>query len=387
MVTKRYKNKAAVYILMVLSCVLLSGCGDKSSQGPDKTAEPVIQGDFHVGGNSLEKNTVVNLGNHIVAYFADPDKLPKSYQEHQYLAIQDLEEGSITYIPMVEGTILDISAADDFHLYIKYKDEMNHVQEMMLPICLANGKNVEKVRLVKEKVVAALPIADYTLPEKVWDHIISMDGKNYEVVFERIGILYDGIGEFDFLADYRLTVKEENGNIIQELIFVNYPVWYEEVCWIEDIGKDGGFDIIFCTDTPVRTKTKMLFLIWNKKRQQYVRQELPEEYVDYAMWHKELGMVLLPTKIYTVCNGRLEIYAEVIEEEQPEHCFRVIFYEDGKIVQENVSKEKPWWNSDNIFYRGNIDNYPLYPDVGWEWEYEQLLDTGGMVHKLKKTEH
>ena len=103
----------------------------------------------------------------------------------------------------------------------------------------------------------------------------------YEVAFERISPVYDlGLITGGLYADYCLTVKDENKDVIHKVEIINYPIVYEEVHWLIDVSEDGFKDIViaFSNDWGMDGQsglTRLLTLVWNQETQTYEKTIFP----------------------------------------------------------------------------------------------------------------
>ncbi len=397
-----YKKIISLGILTI-ACAGMSGCGKE--QGMSE-AEGYAETAFATEG-------IMDLGNHRVAYLVTAEETTdwlRGYSsEQQHFAIQDLDYGGILYAPAMEGAIWDISVEDSANLRIRYKDDADNTQEVQIPICLAKGEDVVEIEEADRKVITSVSNTGSALPEQIWEDVISLNGEKCEIIFERTSVPYKVFSDlFPFWADYRLTVRDEEKNILQELTLVNYPIAYEEIHWIEDIGGDGCPDIIFCTDCQPSRDTRLCFLIWDKETQRYVCRNLPQKYVGSPIWAKDSDMVLfweegsnpwiINRKAYVFNQGEWVLYGELRpenDEEPPaftdgyqkeiyykelDYYYRELFYKNGKVTQETVWEESPYTDLNSIWYRDNKENQELYDNTGWG-TVEVELSTGEMTFK------
>ncbi len=255
---------------------------------------------------------------------------------------------------------------------------------------------------IAKKGIDIIGLKEVFLPKQIWKEVICIGGLNHEVTFERTSLPYES--EFSDVygerADYRIRFKNIEKNIVYEQLFSNYLMMNESVYWMHDISNDGISDIIMCSDYEVGQRnryTKLLFFIWNSEEEVYELKLLNEEYVDSPIWNEGLGVIMFfeegfnrwvnNLKAYIYIDGNWELYAEVIadsenkdthglqdgykEEEyykEMNYFHREIFYENGKVVSENISDEINWWNENSIWYIRDKQDIHLIPSEGWKLE-------------------
>ena len=342
----------------------------------------------------LSEDNVYDLGGHVVAYLVN-DKV-QGY-ENNWLVIDDLEKGKRIYLPNSFPKILDIEIRDFINIYIKYEDSQNgYIQEEIIPVVVNQDDDILEIYPSEEKVMIESPLPSLVLPKTVWEETISYGNNIYKVAFERIGLAYD-IGSIIYgsFADYRLIVKDEEGNIISSQVFAGYPITHEEVYWLKDISGDGFPDVIMCTfymEGPDRF-TDLYFLIWNTEKLTYELKTLPwNKSMSIPVWNEELSAIIfayinddINMKMYTYEDEEWRLYGELIKEYETETedndieiSFSEFFYADDQVRKNNIKivspdQDMPWNDEDSVWCKYNNQNYLLFPGSGdWNTIHEEL---------------
>ena len=383
------KKELIIFFGAIVIICCLAGCRDTKYEDEKK--------DYC---SFFSENDVICLGNYLVAYLVDGENILETKKEDNYLIIQDLINGDKLYIPNKFEKILDISI-DDAGINIKYSSDST-CEEVSVPIYFSDVEaNAWEVNSVNEKIILDIQTENFLSPGVIWSEFVENEGK-YIITFERTSIPYSHIYSeiYGMMADYKLTVKNENDNTIWERRVTNYPIQYEEVYWIKDISKDGYPDIIFCTDyigqpTP---NTRLDFWIWNSKKEEFELMNLPVKYMLMPIWNERLSTLMFfeegfnhyvdDMKMYSFDEEEWKLYSEVITDTQSdEKCvfkngfeeekyykeldyfWREVFYKDEQIIAENLLENAPWWDENSIWYRDNDENEPLYPERMWKREH------------------
>ena len=394
------KKKIKFFPLIILICCLV-GCNHKNNERDREYSDCLFM-----------ENNVIDLGNYLVAYAVSGKNTHWAKEENNYIVIQNLITGDNIYIPNDFGKIFDINVTDDSGIKIIYSNR-NTIEEISIPIHFADiDDNMWEVDAESEKIILNVRAEYNLLPEVIWSETIENEEK-YDMTFERTSLLYSNVypeisGE---RADYRLTVRDKNGNMIWEQKIINYPVLYEEVHWIKDISGDGYPDIILCTDyiSQPSANTRLNFWVWNAKNRIYEMKSLPDAYVMMPIWNESLSTLMyfqegfnpyvIDMKMFTLAEEEWELYAEirtcseqetmpVFENEYQREVYykeldyiqKEIFYENGEAVAESDTEGGPWWDENSIWYRDSKENEHFYPEGKWKRE-DVTLNTGEVISK------
>lgn len=394
------KKKFKFFPLIILICCLV-GCNHKNNERDREYSDCLFM-----------ENNVIDLGNYLVAYAVSGKNTHWAKEENNYIVIQNLITGDNIYIPNDFGKIFDINVTDDSGIKIIYSNR-NTIEEISIPIHFADiDDNMWEVDAESEKIILNVRAEYNLLPEVIWSETIENEEK-YDMTFERTSLLYSNVypeisGE---RADYRLTVRDKNGNMIWEQKIINYPVLYEEVHWIKDISGDGYPDIILCTDyiSQPSANTRLNFWVWNAKNRIYEMKSLPDAYVMMPIWNESLSTLMyfqegfnpyvIDMKMFTLAEEEWELYAEirtcseqetmpVFENEYQREVYykeldyiqKEIFYENGEAVAESDTEGGPWWDENSIWYRDSKENEHFYPEGKWKRE-DVTLNTGEVISK------
>ena len=394
------KKKFKFFPLIILICCLV-GCNHKNNERDREYSDCLFM-----------ENNVIDLGNYLVAYAVSGKNTHWAKEENNYIVIQNLITGDNIYIPNDFGKIFDINVTDDSGIKIIYSNR-NTIEEISIPIHFADiDDNMWEVDAESEKIILNVRAEYNLLPEVKLSETIENEEK-YDMTFERTSLLYSNVypeisGE---RADYRLTVRDKNGNMIWEQKIINYPVLYEEVHWIKDISGDGYPDIILCTDyiSQPSANTRLNFWVWNAKNRIYEMKSLPDAYVMMPIWNESLSTLMyfqegfnpyvIDMKMFTLAEEEWELYAEirtcseqetmpVFENEYQREVYykeldyiqKEIFYENGEAVAESDTEGGPWWDENSIWYRDSKENEHFYPEGKWKRE-DVTLNTGEVISK------
>ncbi len=365
----------------------------------------------------LENRIILKSDNEFEFYRTDSEEMNCDYVGN-YIAVHDLKDDFYLYLPDSYEIILDIKA-EESGIVITYANRPDYsIRKVEVPICFPArmeglmettwSRYDEKSRWSwsdRRVVWSGEEVLEDTLPalpQKVWQIEILMGNKTCEIMFERFSPIYRRLfyeaGD-GYRADYRFTIRDEDGGIICEQMFMDFPVQFEETYWIADFSGDGFADIAFCTALNYGTSysnTYFCTLIWNVQKNCYEKKDLPEAEADsyftsgYPLWNEDLHvlMVIVGTdkwksaiyEMYSFRNGewvrirRLETaYSETEfyempgeEELYPEVIgYWELFYTDGKEKGKNFIEHA--FREDSVWSKNNKKNWKLYPDYP-EWE-------------------
>ena len=359
--------------------------------------------------NILTDRNVIDLGNHIIAYFTSSDIYGYSLKG-EYLAIHDLVGNKVLYLPDVYEEVYDMAIEENEGIFISYSGaEENSIQEVHIPVQFPIQTNtvyeINPINPMGMKMLTELKgdirACVEKLPKLIWKENTVWEGRTYEITFERTSPVYlnPQSASGRTYADYCLTVKDEEDNIVSEQILVNYAVAYEEVYWFTDFSGDGFPDIAFCTnyEDSRETYVHLEFMIWNAETEEYEAKPLPVRSIGKTTWNETQSSVILFHKgdeyvdlgMYSFRDGDWELVGELIpvyDEENVDEdgdllCigWKEIFYENGEAVEENsiIREEKdtsPWFDEESIWSWYNRENSTLYPGhPSTEWGIIEVM--------------
>ncbi|MDE6675390.1 MAG: hypothetical protein K2K19_11380, partial [Acetatifactor sp.] len=287
-----------------------SGAGEDISREDYGSQEPGDQEDARsdelAAGDIFFEVSVYETDNRFAVYRTNDREMDCDY-EGDYLAVQDLESGDIIYLPDSYGRILDVKV-ESGGVQVRYADrEETEIHEERIPICFSAREEsidiypyCEKKVLVQREEGLALELEE--LPRLVWRDNVSSGEESYELVFERVSPGYRKlfVEAGQRRADYRLTVKDEAGQVIASQMIVNYPIPFEEAYWLEDFSGDGMADLAFCTDKTIGTGyigSTLETFIWNEENRCYEHKQLPGISWDDAWprspsWNREESVII-----------------------------------------------------------------------------------------------
>lgn len=391
-------KKICIYCILIASFIL----GTEENGSEERKENPA--GVFADG-------SVIDLGEHIVSYCVPLEgEAAREYKETEYFVIQDLDEGDTLYLPNDFGEILDINITDNSQIYIKYADN-GAEGEITIPIRFTNrGKVAEEIFSIpeKEKMIYGTHLKEPLQPVEVWNESIMIGEKKCRITFERTSppyyAIYSVIGSK--LADYLLTIRDEEGNVLWEQSIINYPIQYEEVYWIKDISNDGFLDIIFCIgyESMPHPYASLCFLVWNEEEEKYELKDDPYYHMAGPVWDEEMSVLMFykegfnhwayDWEIYAFDEGDWQLcvkavmdsvnkdipffedyYQEEMYYKRLDYYIKEIYYEDGEVVEENIVDS---WD-DSVWKYRSKNGEQLYP---MEWTSEEIiLSTGETVNK------
>ena len=349
------KKTKSVWIIIIVFCVgaLILGIYSQHKEIHRSFPQEMVQPETISPETIFTNNNVIDLGNHIIAYYTPNDEnFSSSYGYYandfigdNYIAIHDIEQNER----------------------------------------LRSGEAV--------------------FPQTVWTETFSFGEQMYEVTFERISTIYDlGLITGGLYADYCLTVKAEKGDVIETVTIINYPIVYEEVHWLIDLSEDGFSDIAiaFSDDwgmDALSGQTSLLTLIWNQETHTYEKTTFPWSYQDqdcanyhwsHPLWNEELSSLIsfvgndnygcLIMDMYSFLDGRwqrvrrLKAYYDENEYSDSDNpvClgyYELIYSADGSVVEETAidcESEAVWFDKDSYWSRYNENNFELFPGDGWD---------------------
>lgn len=368
----------------------------------------------------LTNDNIIDLGNHIIAYRTSSAKEINSWAEGNYIVICALDRDceNVFLFPDIYEEIYDLRMEGTDSIYISYGDtEKANMYSVHIPMRFPSQMDyiVSKSDYGKIIVGAQEDIEESVskLPELVWDEKITWGGKEYNIMFERVSLVYsmepkrkDGL-----CADYCLTVESGKDNIIFQQMIINYPVIYEMAYWLTDFSGDGFPDIAFCISHYVERSnwTEEVFMIWNMENAAYEPKPLPKTWISRPMWNDRYSSVICVNEeeprslnMFTFYNGDWELTGQLLpvyEEDENGYLvnrfYKEIFYNNGKVIEENIiipttTGSDIWYDilfDKEIFWSSyNEDNMVLYPNIqGWE-ELEVTMDGINMEKYVKKSE-
>lgn len=431
-------RKTTRYILILCLLFLLPGCGNPKDrqQGGDTveayTPLPETEG-------LLREDEVFDLGSHMVAYHVLREDIDTAYTFHgyetfqgtDYIAIHDLDNGSVWYLPDVYGKILEINVQEPVGVSLRYIPEgCEDIREVCIPVYFYerdNGKVMDFDPYVhKEKSIfgaqEGLEAGSDALPHEVWEETFCMGEKEYTVLFERITPIYNpGYESGEVQADYCLSVRDGGENVLSRQMIVHYPVAYEDTHWLIDFSGDGFSDIAFCTDLFRGGKygswSVSKLLIWNADAGCYEEERINgARNFNLPMWNMDTASLVTcadtrsdseiywSKEMYAWMDGEWQrtrrferVYSESEFLDMPGEGekypyadgYRELVYSEGEWVEENRI-EKDFYENDAFWFEESCiwsDNYKngikLYPD--WpEWEQVKTEVGGIILHKYVK---
>lgn len=348
-------------------CAILTAVGSSNSQSGTSREKVLVNGG------------IADLGNHIISYYAQPER--KQEKGVEYFVIQDLDGEDILYLPNDFERIRDISVTGTSEINIRYTDNGTD-GETTIPVRFVNREGEAWVILdgwKKQKIIYGTRLSSPVRAEKIWSESVIMGEKDYRIIFERTSPPYDHVlSDMGYRqADYLLTVQDGEWNTVWEQEIINFPIEFEEVYWIKDISRDGFPDIIFCVEYSYLPElyADLRFLVWNTEMEEYELRKAPGTGTN-PQWDEELSALMLYTEGFNAWVEDLEVYTYG-EEDWELYAKIITDTENGKAVREN--RIDSWAGS---AWREKIENgIPLYPR-GWEWKRKDVeLCTGVTVSK------
>lgn len=184
------------------------------------------------------------------------------------------------------------------------------------------------------------------------------------------------------MANYRLTVKNENGNVVSEHMILNHSVKYEEPHWLVDFTKDCYLDMAFCggmsRDMVRGDFHESYVLVWNPETDSYEEGKLPDGHIRW--WNKELSCLIVTADgddaMYSYSDGEWKMVRR-LEYDSSEGKKRELFYSgDGNVIEERLLEWDEVVDNTNVWSRDNVENTRLYPEYPL-WDIG-IMDVGGI---------
>lgn len=435
-------RKIKGYIFALILCILFmcSGCGNIESQtgqgSPDLYQDARQQADGDAAADSLpeteallKEDQVLELGDHMAVCHIHREEVEKGYgrrvheafQGTYYIAIRDLDSDSVWYLPDVYGRIIEM-AEEPAGVSLRYiPDGSEEIEEVRIPLYSPEweeGKGIDIYPLCpREKVIIGawqeLDAGTEALPRKVWEESFRMEGETYTVLFERVSPVYDPgyeTGEID--ADYRLTVRDGEENILSRQTVFHYPVAFEEVHWLIDFSGDGFSDIAFCTDIYRGSGgawSVLDILIWNAEAGCYEEKRI-DGLGSLHLWNPDMSSLVVCADENDIGYWAKEMYAWVEGEWQRIGRFERVYsetefyempgrgmfpYSDGyrelvclggepveeKRIEKDFYEEDAFWSDTECIwsekYKNSVRLYPVWP----EWEKVTTVNGGTSIEK------
>ncbi|MCM1049473.1 MAG: hypothetical protein NC433_13730 [Clostridiales bacterium] len=333
------------------------------------------------------------------------DKFNSLYNRWKKIApgwyVEELETGKVAYIPVETWEQDGRPLYSGRCVWIKRDELLDMLEEVRF---LRREDNTPKLYASIEKTVKESQEAWQEF-ETVWEEIITYGEHTYLAAFERISSvnmtpsdLYSGY------ADYRLVVKDEEGNTVSSQIFTDYPICMEEVYWVKDISSDDFSDIILCSsyvEGHAERFTELIFLIWNNEKITYEAKPLPwDTALDSPIWNEELSSLIffygddeVKEKMFTYRDGEWKLSGELAAESETEKengdieivCGEY-FYTDNQTIKNEIKvtlpeQELPWHDENSIWSTYNAQNECLFPNREWNQVNKKLKD-GQIVWKF-----
>ena len=390
--------------------------------------------------NIFTDDNVIDLGNHIVAYYLPNNEdfsssygyYAKDFIGDHYIAIHDIDQNEIIYFPDIYEDIAEIKLEDSGELYIQYADHnSNKKEEVHIPVTFTNWIEDDYIDTISfdnycgKLVVSSqegLQSGEAAIPQTVWIETFLFGKQLYEVTFERISPIYDlGLIKGGLYADYCLTVRDEKEDVIEKITIINYPIVYEEVHWLMDLSEDGFADIAFTFSDDWGMDAQsgqmgLLTLIWNQETRTYEKAIFPWSWQDrdcvnndwsHPLWNEELSSLIAFTgndkygtlimDMHSFSDGRwrrvrrLKAYYD--ENESPDldnpaflGYYELIYSADGNVVEEteiDCESGAVWFDEESVWSRMNAANLKLYPEYPqWIGDYSNV----GGIEVYKYTE-
>lgn len=312
-------------------------------------------------------SSVIDLGNHIIAYRTSSDILDISYKG-SYLAIDDLDSGETLYLPDIYEEVYKMELEDDGSIFISYKDMIhNRIQAASIPVSFPTRDNsLYEITEIQRKILTEaqgnISKAADELPKLIWSEKVNCESGTYEIAFERTSFAYKNPAEKgELFADYCLTFKDGDDNILAEQAMINYPIKYEEVYWVRDFSGDDLPDIAFYTGIFQSDGTDLEFIMSNAETKAYEAVRLPIRLTKTQMpvWNEKQSAVILYEMLHQ--NVTMKMYSfhdmrwELVDELLP-------MYEEER---------------GSIWARNNKEDVKLYPEIYSEGEWETIAVTIG----------
>ena len=409
------EKKIGVMLCICFFAGVLSGCGAGESSLLEESSlvEDSNTATSEEGGSSQDifaDNSIVDLGSNCIAYpvpngeiMSDIFMPDENFTGDRYIAIYALDfcssvssDGDIYYLPDVYGNITEMKMEESGQLYLQYEASASgETEEVRIPFYFPARTTGDFLEMddyasyehYKKQIQASqkglLADEETVFPQTVWTEVLQVGDERYEAVFERVSPIYNYFVErlVGYSATYRLTVKDEKGDVVWEQMMLNYPAAYEEPHWFVDFTGDGYLDIALCTyvywGKAVGWSSTLRVLIWNPETSSYEESKLPEG--DVHLWNEGLSSMIVTVdndkEMYSYLDGEWKMVRRlqaVYSEDETYNGtnesvikgFHELFYsEDGNVVEERMLGTDEVWNDDSVVWSSdNEENLKLYPD-------------------------
>ena len=336
-------------------------CLDVLILGNDSTYEEQSRRDI------LADNSVIDLGSHVIAYRTSSDVLDITCKGN-YLALDDLDSGESLYLPDIYEEVYKIELEDDGSIFISFKDMIHtRIQAASIPVCFPSQDNpayeiTEIQRKILTEAQGNIGKAAEELPKLIWSEKVNCESVTYEITFERTSFAYKSLdGKGELFADYCLTLKDGDGNILAEQTMINYPIGYEEVYWVKDFSGDGLPDIAFYTGIFQSDGANLEFIMSNAETKAYEAVRLPIRLTKtkIPVWNEKQSTVILYEMLYQDVTMKMYSFHDM----------------EWELVDELL----PMYEEDegSIWARNNKESVKLYPEIYSEGEWESIELTIG----------
>lgn len=355
-------------------------------------------------------NGIVDLGNNCIAYQVPNNEAVESifgndeyFAGDRYIAICALDfnnniytDGDTYYLPDTYGNIAEMKMDESGVLYLRYETSTPwETAEVRIPFYFSKRMTEDYIDMdkwasydpYKKQIRGAqeglMSGEEDALPQTVWMEDIRMGEERYEAVFERVSPLYDFFLEHNWnVANYRLTVKNENRDIVSEHILLNHSAKYEEPHWLVDFTGDGYLDVAFCGGMS-RDKTRVDYdelyvLVWNPETDSYEEGELPDGHIYW--WNEELSSLIATADgddaMYSYSDGEWKMVRRLQYDSSEGKMLELFYSEGGDVIEERLLEWDEVVDPANVWDRDNAENIRLYPEYPL-WN-SGIMDVGGI---------
>ena len=123
---KKYLLIAAVIACLFFNVLILSDDSTEKAENKEIKTENCE--------NILTDSSVIDLGNHIVAYRISSDMFDTDY-DGEYIAIYDLTDNEILYLPDIYEEVYEMAIEENESIFISYKGmENDSIREIRIPV-------------------------------------------------------------------------------------------------------------------------------------------------------------------------------------------------------------------------------------------------------------
>ena len=207
-----YKGGIAQCALMLGLLALFSGCGDPGIEPEQKMTESrksaVLNCPQPEAEGVLSGERVLDLGNHMVAYYESREEIDSAYTMHgaeefegeRYIAIHDLDYDAVWYLPDVYGRVLEISVEEPVGLSLRYApDGGEDIHRVRIPIYFYERDEGEPLdfdgAVHGRKSIFGAQEGLEDRPDgcvwNIWEEAFSAGETEYTIRFERISPIYN----------------------------------------------------------------------------------------------------------------------------------------------------------------------------------------------------